>query len=75
MNFSIIFEDNFIARFRRNAPHPPPSFTLASFASFMKDWFYCAPSWGLSEYIETKLQTTCFYLIKNFFDKQKKVWN
>ena len=37
MNFSIIFEDNFIARFRRNAPHPPPSFTLASFASFMKD--------------------------------------
>ena len=25
--------------------------------------FYCIPTWGLSEYIETKLQTTCFYLI------------
>ena len=25
--------------------------------------FYCMPSWTLSEYIETKLHTTCFYLI------------
>ena len=25
--------------------------------------FYCMPSWGLSKDIETKLQTTCFYLI------------
>ena len=25
--------------------------------------FYWMPSWGLSKYIETKLQTTCFYLI------------
>ena len=27
---------------------------------------YCMPSWGLSTYIETKLQSTCFYLIKLF---------
>ena len=25
--------------------------------------FYGIPSWGLSKYIETKQQTTCFYLI------------
>ena len=25
--------------------------------------FYCMPSWGLSKYIETKLQNLCFYLI------------
>ena len=32
---------------------------------------YCIPSWGLSKYIETKLQTTCFFFKK----KQKEVWN
>ena len=31
--------------------------------------FYCMPSWGLSKYIETKLQTTCFHLILSFFKK------
>ena len=25
--------------------------------------------------VETKLQATCFYLIKNFFKKTKEVWN
>ena len=25
--------------------------------------FYCVPSGGLSNYIKTKLQTTCFYLV------------
>ena len=25
--------------------------------------FYCMASWGLSKYVETKLQTTCFHLI------------
>ena len=35
--------------------------------------FYCMPSWGLSKYTETKLQTTCFYFIKNRpFSKNKK---
>ena len=33
------------------------------------------PSWGLSKYIETKLQITCFYLILSFFKKRKGVWN
>ena len=28
--------------------------------------FYCMASWGLSKYIETKLQTTCFHLILSF---------
>ena len=37
--------------------------------------FYCIPSWGVSKYIEIKLQTTCFYLILNIFKKQKEVWN
>ena len=31
--------------------------------------------WGLLKYIETKLQTTYFYLILSFFKKQKRVWN
>ena len=26
---------------------------------------YCMPSWELSKYIETKLQTTCFYLTQS----------
>ena len=37
--------------------------------------FYCMPSWGLSNYIETKLQATFFYVIQSFFKKQKEVWN
>ena len=28
--------------------------------------FYLMPSWGLPKYIETKLQTTCLYLILGF---------
>ena len=28
--------------------------------------FYCIPSWGLSKYIETKLQTTLFFHVKLF---------
>ena len=31
--------------------------------------FYCIPSWGLSKYVETKFQATCFYLIVSFFKK------
>ena len=37
--------------------------------------FYCMPSWGLSKYTETKLQTTCFYLTWSFFKKPKEVRN
>ena len=28
--------------------------------------FYCMPSWRLSKYIETKMQTTTFYSFKAF---------
>ena len=28
-----------------------------------KRFFYCLPSWGSSKDTETKMQTTCFYLI------------
>ena len=35
-------------------------------------YLYCMPSWGLSKYIETKLQTTCFYFLQSFFRKQKR---
>ena len=31
--------------------------------------------WGLSKYIETKLQITCFHLILSFVKKSKEVWN
>ena len=31
---------------------------------FYPVYFYCMPRWGLSKYIETKRQTTCFYLIQ-----------
>ena len=33
------------------------------------------PSWGLSKYIETELQTICFYLLESFLKKQKKISN
>ena len=34
--------------------------------------FYCMAGRGLSKYIETKLQTICFYLILSFFKKNKR---
>ena len=34
--------------------------------------FYCMPSWGLSKYIETRLQTIYFYLILSNFKKIKR---
>ena len=33
--------------------------------------FDCMPSWRLSKYIETKLQTVCLYLILSFSNKQR----
>ena len=33
--------------------------------------FIACSSWGLSKDIETKMQTICFYLLYNFFKKQK----
>ena len=34
--------------------------------------FYCMASWGLSKYIENKLQTTFFHLILSFYKKRKR---
>ena len=39
------------------------------------NFFFILPSWGLSKCIETKLQTTCFYLILRFFKKQTEICN
>ena len=41
---------------------------------FHKACFYGILSWGLSQHIETKLLTTCFYFIWSLLKKQK-VWN
>ena len=38
---------------------------------FQTVYFDCMPSWGLSKYIETRLHTTCIYLIWSFFKKQR----
>ena len=35
--------------------------------------FYCMAGWGLLKYIKTKLETTCFHLILNFFKRWKGV--
>ena len=34
--------------------------------------FYCMLKWGLSNYIETKLQSTCFYLIQSSLKNKKR---
>ena len=34
--------------------------------------FVCIPSWGLSKYIETKLQNTCFYPTYSFWKNKKR---
>ena len=33
--------------------------------------FHCIASWGLSKYIENKLQSACFHLILSFFKKYR----
>ena len=39
---------------------------------FYTVYFYCIPSWGLSKYIETKLQTTYFCSYKAFLKNKKR---
>ena len=34
--------------------------------------FIVCPSWGLPKYIKTKVLTTCFYLMSNFFRNKKR---
>ena len=41
----------------------PRLFSKIEFISNVLHSFYCMLIWGLSKYSETKLQTTCFYLI------------
>ena len=37
------------------------SYLWINYLKFYTVWFYWMPSWGLSKYIETNLQTTCCY--------------
>ena len=39
--------------------------------SFMVFVLIFIASWGLSKWIENKLQTTCFWLLQSHFNKQK----
>ena len=48
------------------------SITLYQYSIVLYIFFYCLPGWGLSKKIETKLQTTWFYLIQSFTSKSKK---
>ena len=41
------------------------SISLINSLKFYTVCFYFMPSWGLSKYIKTNLQTTCFYLKSN----------
>ena len=47
----------FLDRFLKNQNWAYPWMNSLKFCEIC---FYCMPSWGLSKYIETKLQTTCF---------------
>ena len=42
---------------------PKLSISLINSLKFLYDFIYCLLSWGLSTYIETKLQSIFFYLI------------
>ena len=47
--------------------------SLDQYLKFYRVCFYCIASWGLSKYIETKQQATCFHLIHiKLFKKIKK---
>ena len=43
--------------------------SLLNNLNFYTVCFYCIPNWGLSKYIETKLQATTFYFILRIFKK------
>ena len=51
-----IFPDAFLKRWNC-------AYLLINTLKFYTVSFYCILSWGSQKYIETKLQTTCFYLI------------
>ena len=78
-NMRSIFLEKLYTKFGgKTIPRPFPKKSKCPWIKSLKFYtvyFYCMPSWGLSKYIETKLQTTCFYLMKSFSKKQKEVWN
>ena len=43
--------------------------------TFIRFVFIVCPIWKLPKYIEIKVLTTCFYLTKSFFKKQKEIRN
>ena len=48
------------------------SISLDQYSKLSCSLFYCMPNWGLSKYIETKLQTTCFLPNIRLFKKAKR---
>ena len=59
-----LFSDHFLKK--------PKSYPWTKSLKFYTVCFYRMPSWGLLKYIETKLQTTCFYLTHTHTHKKKK---
>ena len=48
------------------------SISLDQYSKVLSVCFNCMASRGISKYIETKMQTTCFHLILGFFKKLKR---
>ena len=46
--------------------------SLDQWCKVLYSLLYYFASWGLSKYIETKLQTTCFHLILSFFKNKER---
>ena len=48
------------------------AYLLINSLKFYTVCFYCMPKWGISKYIEIKLQATCFHLIQIFCNKKMR---
>ena len=71
---NIFFEKSYAKCSRETTSRPfsiKSKLVISLDLKFYTVYFYCMASWGLLKYIETKLQTTCFYLRQSFFKKQK----
>ena len=67
---NIFLEKPFTERGEKTSPRPfSEKLNLNIFLDQQSKILYCIPSWGLSKYIETKLQTACLYLKLSFFSK------
>ena len=49
------------------------AFLWINIIKFYRVCIYCMLSWGLSKYIETKVQTTCYYLTQKTFQRRFNV--